>query len=211
MEIVKDSTTSTILPVRKTIRYLMWKRYLHLWDQYVSNRHKLNKSIDPWCQYIINQCYGDVGVYNSGGLFFTDFIKNLTVIEHFRCPINIKGMNYIEDDINFNYNFDCLIMINPESIKYQHNLSDFLAHPGVSRAGFKPNILNWVKPGGKIFLSFTDWYIYYDRLRFSHSNMIDQQLDNLAKIGLTCIYKNVGKLNDAPIVGNIKLILQMNR
>jgi hypothetical protein len=49
--------------------------------------------------------------------------------------------------------------------------------------------------------------MYFDRLRFSIEDFVDQQLSELQKIGITCQYQKIEKSTDDPINGNIKLVL----
>lgn len=206
MEIVQDSVGMRSQKISIIDQYKMWKHSLHKWDPWIANRHlKDKKTIDSWCQFILNSCYGNVGVYNSGGMFFKDFKQDVIVIEHTRCPIQVDGMQYLEDNNNFNDNFDILIMINPIALKYQHSLIDFFTKEGISRAGFKPNILNWVKNQGKIFLSFSDWHVHFNRLKLLPNEFIEQQINDLQQIGLRCFFKDITKSQNDVENGNIKL------
>jgi hypothetical protein len=192
MEVAKDSIDSAGNPTI-VAKYKMWKQPLYKWDEFVVNRHKTKKYIDPWSKKIIEEADGNIVVYNSGGMFFKDFNPNITVIEHQPCPVNVPGMQYFDDSVNIENSVDSLIMINPIALKYHHSLSDALSTPGISRAGYKPSLINWLKPSAKIFLSFSDWHFYYDRLKFTVDDFLTLQLLNLENIGISCVYKSVEK------------------
>ena len=209
MEIVKDSIGLSQAS-RRTIRYKMWKQSLYKWDQYVANRHKQVKQVDSWSQYIIDSATGDSAVYNSGGMFFKEFLPDITVIEHIQCPIAVNGMTYLTLNKKIETQFDTLIMVNPIALKYHHSIKEFLTVAGISRAGNKPVILDWVKLSGQIFISFSDWHLYYDRLKFTPDEMIQQQLTELETIGLKCTYKQIDSSNLDYVNGNIKLVLSRN-
>lgn len=206
MEIIQDSTAIIKSQARLSVRYKMWKQSLHKWDEYVFNRRSDNKKIDQWSRYIVDHCVGNTAVYNSGGLFFKDFLPNIQVIEHSPCPVNVPGMTYINKDTDLTNSFDSLIMVNPIAVKYHHSLKYFFTVPGISRIGFKPNILNWVKLNGKIFLSFSDWHLFFDRLKYTPTEFIEQQLVELETIGLKCVFKTIEKSTADYINGNVKLV-----
>ena len=209
MEIVTDSISLRKPNIRKAVVYKMWKQSLYKWDEYVLNRHQITKKIDPWCQHIVDNCYGNVAVYNSGGMFFTDFINPVTVIEHMPCPVSVPGMCYLDHHIDYTGHFDSLIMINPIALKYHHSLVEFLTVPGVSRAGNKPNLLSWVRNSGTVFLSFSDWHVFFDRLRFTPEQFVDEQIVTLEELGLELIYKRIDTSTADTVNGNIKLILKL--
>jgi len=210
MEIVLDSIILKNSNVRRTITYKMWKQCLYKWDEYIFNRRLRTKKIDAWCQYIVDNCHGNVAVYNSGGMFFTDFIDPITVIEHVPCPVSVPGMCYLEDNIDYTDQFDSLIMINPIALKYHHSLVDFLTVPGISRAGKKPSIFPWVRKSGTIFLSFSDWHVFFDRLRFTPEQYITEQINTLESLGIKLLYKHIEPSNKDTINGNIKLVLKLS-
>jgi hypothetical protein len=210
MEVVSNSISLLKPGVRKTVAYKMWKQNLHKWDEYVLNRHLTTKKIDPWCQYIVDHCHGDVAVYNSGGMFFTDFIRPITVIEHIPCPITVQGMCYLDNQIDWTNQFDSLIMINPIALKYHHSILEFLTIPGPSRAGKKPRILSWVRDSGSVFLSFSDWHLFYDRLRYTPEQFVNEQINTLEKLGLKLIYKQIEPSNKDIVNGNVKLIFKLS-
>jgi hypothetical protein len=196
---------------RSTIaQYRMWCSHLYKWPAYIKNRRSKIKEIDSWSQYIVDNAVGDSAVYASGGLFFKDFLPDVTVIEHKISPINIPGMIYlnVENPPDFTNKFDNLIMLNPQPLKYHHSLWEFFSKPGVSRAGWKPSILNWLRPGAKIFLSESDWHLYYDRLKMTPQQYLEQQLADLESHGLECIYQEIGPSNYDIVNGNIKLVLR---
>jgi hypothetical protein len=99
-------------------------------------------------------------------------------------------------------------MVNPIAIKWHHSLAQALSVPGISRAGFKPSLVSWLRPGAKIFLSFSDWHFYYDRLRFTPAEFVKTQLTDLKNIGITCQYQSVEKSTVDYVNGNIKLVLE---
>jgi len=210
MEIASDSILLGNSNVRKTIAYKMWKQPLYKWDEYILNRHLHTKKIDAWCQYIVDNCHGNVAVYNSGGMFFTDFINPITVIEHVPCPVSVPGMCYLNKHVDYTNQFDSLIMINPIASKYHHSLIEFLTVPGMSRAGKKPSILPWVRKSGTIFLSFSDWHLFFDRLRFTPDQFITEQIRSLETLGLTLLYKHIESSDKDIVNGNIKLVLKLS-
>lgn len=189
----------------------MWKNSLYKWDQWIANRHKKEKKCDSWSKFIIDKCNtGRTAAYNCGGLFFTDFLKDITVIETTPCPVAVAGMKYLSQGEQFYQEFDNLIMINPIALKYHSSIADFLTVPGISRAGYKPNILEWIKPGGKIFLSTSDWHLYYDRLKFTVNDIVDQQINDLKSKSINCVYQQIESVNDDIENGNIKLVLSLS-
>jgi hypothetical protein len=194
---------------KKVVDYKMWKNSLYKWDSYIANRHKTEKICDPWSKKIIESCEGTSVVFNSGGLFFKDFMSDITVVEVSPCPIkSIEGMLYSSQGIDFNKEFDNLIMINPISQKYNHSLLDFLINQRINRSGLgKPNLLKWLKKPGKIYLSISDWHIYYNRLKHSVVDMVAIQLRELQKSGIECEYLEITPVNSDVENGNIKMIL----
>jgi len=193
----------------KVARYKMWKNPLYKWDSYIRNRHRTKKICDPWSQKIIEHCEGSSVVFNSGGLFFKDFIPDITVVEVAPCPIkSVEGMVYSNQGIDFDNQFDNLILINPISLKYNSSILDFLVNQRINRSGpNKPNLLKWLKNPGKIYLSTSDWHIYYDRLKYSVVDMVAIQLRELQKIGIECKYLEITSVNSDVENGNIKMIL----
>lgn len=208
MEIVSNSIDRINPGSRRSVRYKMWKQSLHKWDEYVYNRRNDDKKVDAWSHRCLSQIKGNSAAYNCGGLYFKYFHDTITVIEQCPCPINVTGMEYVNQQWSrFDKQFDTLIMINPITLKYHSSIWDYFTKPGVSRAGYKGNLLNWIKPGGKIFLSFSDWHMYYDRLRFSVIDFIDSQIEKLANNRIECVYKDVGHSHTDTTNGNIKLEL----
>jgi len=208
MEIVDNSIDKKNIKANRTTKYKYWKQSLYKWDEYIANRHKQVKSIDPWSKYCLDNIRGRSAVYNSGGLYLKEFNNNLTVIEHTPCPIEIAGMDYVLGNFSkFNDSFDSIIMLNPIALKYNHCLWDFLTVERQSRAGYKGNILKWMNAGAQIFLSFSDWHMYYDRLRFDVDEFINDQLRLLNTHNIRCIYKDVQPSQFDIINGNIKLVL----
>lgn len=194
---------------RRSARYMMWKNSLYKWDSYIQNRHKSKKVCDAWSRFIIENCEGKSVVFNSGGLFFKDFMPDITVVEFIPCPIkSVKGMLYLSQGVSFDKEFDNLIMINPISLKYNHSIMDFLVNQRVNRAGLtKPNLLEWLKKPGKIYLSTSDWHIYYDRLKYSVVDMVAIQLRELQKNGIECEYLEITPVKSDVENGNIKMVL----
>lgn len=208
MEIVEHSINSQNYQTRRLIKYKMWKQSLYKWDEYIANRHRQNKIIDPWSQFCLDNVSGTVAVYNSGGMFFKDFLSDITVIEHDPCPIEITEMEYVNENFTrFDGSFDTLIMINPIALKYHKSIWHFLTVPGASRAGYKGNLLNWLKPGGRIFLSFSDWHMFYDRLKFGLGEFLAQQIEELESNGINCTIHDLGPSTTDVINGNVKLQL----
>lgn len=207
MEIVSDLTGYRAKNPRTVDLYKKWKQPLHKWDSFVSNRHKKTKVIDDWSKYIIDNTFGRALVYQSGGLFFYPFIKDLTVVEASKCPIDIKHITYMNAHTKetFDNYFNTMIMICPISLKYHHSILDFLTVPGESRAGYKPNLLKMIKNGGQLFLSTLDWFMYFNRLKYSVEEYVDMEIKKLNDIGLECIYKNVTGSTSDYENGNIKL------
>ena len=197
------------MPLRRTIRYKSWKQSLYKWDSWIQNRHRSEKTCDPWSRFIIEDCIGKTAVFNSGGIFFKDFMPNITVVEVDACPIQVNGMHYLSSGVSFNNEFDNLILINPLTMKYNYSILDFLVNPGICRAGFKPNILNWLKRPSKIYLSFSDWHMYYDRLRITVHEMIAMQINELQQHKIYCDYLEVTNVNSDIENGNIKLVLSV--
>ena len=193
----------------RVARYKMWKNALYKWDSYIKNRHKAEKICDSWSRRIIEDCNGSTVVFNSGGLFFKDFMPNITVVEVLPCPIkSVRGMLYSSQRVDFDQEFDNLILINPISLKYNSSILDFLVNQRINRSGpSKPNLLKWLKQPGKIYLSVSDWHIYYDRLKYSVIDMVAIQLKELQKTGIECEYLEITPVNSDVENGNIKMIL----
>jgi hypothetical protein len=194
---------------RRVANYKIWKNALYKWDSYIKNRHRIKKICDPWSQKIIEHCEGSSVVFDSGGLFFKDFMPNITVVEVSSCPIkSVEGMLYSSQGVDFDKEFDNLILINPLSLKYNNSILDFLVNQRINRSGpSKPNLLKWVKNPGKIYLSVSDWHIYYDRLKYSVIDMVAMQLKELQTIGIECEYLEITSVNSDVENGNIKIIL----
>lgn len=189
--------------------YKMWKNPLYKWDSYIQNRHREEKLCDSWSRKIIESCEGTSVVFNSGGLFFKDFMPDITVVETQPCPVkSVKGMLYTSQRVDFDQEFDNLIVINPLSLKYNSSILNFLVDRGINRSGpSKPNLLKWLKKPGKIYLSTSDWHIYYDRLKYSVVDMVAIQLSELQKNGIECEYLEITPVNSDVENGNIKMIL----
>jgi len=196
------------MKLKRTVRYKMWKQNLYKWDSWIQNRHRQKKHCDPWSKFIIEDCVGTTVVFDSGGMFFKDFMPNIHVIEFAQCPVNVAGMSTLANStVNFGTKFDNLVMINPISLKYNCSILDFLINPGICRAGNKPNLLNWLKEPGKIYLSFSDWHMYYDRLQFSVHDMVATQIKELKQYGISCEHLEITNVNSDVENGNIKLVL----
>jgi hypothetical protein len=209
MEVVKNSIGRQ-KEASRTANYKMWKQSLHKWDQYVINRHKQHKLIDDWSFKILSEVDNTTVVYNSGGLFLKEFNSDIIVVENLKCPIDIAGMNYMTDELvsSLTNSVDCLIMINPICLKYHSSLMTFLTVPGPSRAGYKPDLYSWLSDKGKIFLSFSDYHMYYNRLKLSKEEFIIKEIEQLVELGLTCIFKEIETSTSDLINGNIKLIFE---
>lgn len=210
MEAVKNSIDKINSHASRVVRYKYWKQPLYKWDQYIANRHRANKHIDEWSKYCLDNIKGKSAVYNSGGLYLKDFDQSLTVIEQYPCPIDVGGMEYTNSNFEkFNNKFDSIIMMNPISMKYNHSILDFLTVKRQSRAGFKGNILKWLRPNARIFLSFSDWHMFYDRLRYSLDEAMDHQFNELSAHNIECLYKKIEPSNVDIINGNVKLVLEI--
>lgn len=192
---------------RAVARYKMWKQSLYKWDSFVHNRHRSQKICDAWSRFIIDNVEGQSVVFNSGGLFFRDFIPDITVVEHVPCPVlDLENVLYCSHGVDFDTQYDNLIMINPISLKYNHSILDFLTKPGLSRMGMKPNLLKWIRRPGKIYLSTSDWHICFDRLRLSVYDMVAIQLKELREHDIKCEYLEITDVNSDVENGNIKLV-----
>ena len=213
MEIIKDYFETTGAHKYSTIaHYRLWRSHLYKWPAYIANKNKQTKSIDKWSEYVVSGCNNSkTVVYASGGLFFKDFLPNITIVEHDPCPVNLPDIKYLtsaDPGSDLDDQFECMIAMNPLPLKYDSNIHNFLINPGISRAGFKPNISKWVKTHGKIFLSFSDWHMYYDRLKLTPEQFVTQQISKLDDNGFECIYKDVTESTSDVVNGNVKLILK---
>ena len=187
----------------------MWKQPLSKWDSYIFNKNKSEKVCDDWSSLILKYCIdSQTAVYNSGGMYFKDFNNKITVIENSECPINLKDKIHIISDISDNIRFNNLILVNPITLKYNFSLVNFLTTAHETRGGWKPCLVNCLKDNNKIFLSFTDWHLYFDRFRYSVDDMVKMQIDDLEKNNFKCLYKQVDDVNLDVENGNIKLILE---
>lgn len=198
--------------MRKTITYKMWKQPLYKWDSYIENKNKKIKKCDTWSKYILtNLVPGNTIVYNCGGLYFTDFHEDITVVENKPCPVYTNKKIYTPNQLSVNKKFNNLILINPITIKYNFSISNFLTIASNTRGGNIPCLVNWLKPENRIFLSFSDWMLYFDRLRYSVTDMVKMQVNQLEKNNFSCIFFEVGDVNQDTENGNIKLVLQYNK
>jgi hypothetical protein len=86
-------------------------------------------------------------------------------------------------------------------------LWDFFSKARETRAGWKPQILDWLAPNARMFLSFSDWYMFYDRLRYTPQQFVEMQIEELAKHAISCEHVEVDNSNSDTTHGNVKLIL----
>jgi hypothetical protein len=195
--------------VSRVNRYRIWRSHIYKWPEYISNRNKKHKHIDDWSQLIFNNLSGNTVTWNSGGMYFKDIDPNITVVEPETCPIAIPEIEYVtpENVHRMHNKFDNLIAINPQSLKFNHSIYDFLTRPAMTKPGWKPNLLAWLRKDAKIFLSFTDWYVYFDRLTTLPEEFVEQQIKELEQHGITCQYSQVNKSGSDVVNGNIYLVL----
>lgn len=209
MEIVKSyDEVQAVQTTDRVARYRIWSSHLYKWRGYITNRKKAQKEIDAWSQKFFNNKNGNTLAYASGGLYYKDIDSSIRVVEHKPCPCNITGMEYLNIDqpVQVN-NIDCMIAANPQSLKYNHSIWDFLHKERETRAGWKPNIFNWLNPGATIFLSFSDWHMYYDRLKLSPAQFVDKQIEELERNSIRCDHVEVERSDRDLVNGNVKLIL----
>jgi len=209
MEIVSNILTEPKIK-SKVLQYRMWKQGLHKWPQYIHNRHRKDKLIDPYSQWILDQIKGFTVVYNSGGLFFKEFNSDIVVVENQSCPVNLQDVLYTDTVINdyLAHQVDSLVCVNPLSLKYHHSLADFLATDGPSRIGYKPKLIEWMAKSSRIFLSFSDYHIYYNRLKITIQDWIAIQEHELKQIGLTIAHKEILPSTWDLVNGNVRLVLE---
>ena len=189
------------------VKYKWWKQSLHKWDSYIQNKNKKEKQVDPWCRFILDSVVDEKTMaYNCGGMFFKDIDKDIIVVENADCPLSIAD---ITNTIDVKGKFDNLIMINPITLKYNSSILDFLTVPQDTRGGWKPDLTSWLNAHGKIFLSFSDWHIYYDRLKYSATDMIEAQLNILEQHGIHCVKEKIDDVNIDVENGNVKMVLQV--
>lgn len=187
----------------------MWKQPLAKWDSYIFNKNKSNKVCDAWSNFILKYCLdGQTAVYDSGGMYFKDFNNQITVIENKKCPINLKDKIYTLNDMPKNIRFNNLILVNPITLKYNFSLVNFLTTAHNTRGGWKPCLIDWLEKNNKIFLSFSDWHFYFDRLRHTVADVVKMQINDLEKNNFKCLYKHVDDVNLDVENGNIKLVLE---
>ena len=122
MEIIDNYfDTTTVYKHSVIAHYRLWRSHLYKWPAYIANKHAQNKHIDNWSAYVVSCCKNKETIaYASGGLFFKDFLPDVTVVEHYPCPINISGIKYLVDenlDNELEDRFDCMITINPQPLK----------------------------------------------------------------------------------------------
>lgn len=189
----------------------MWKNSMYKWDSWIANRHKDEKKCDDWSRTIIEGCEGKTVVVNCGGMFFSDFISDLTVVEFFAGPVNVPGIEYINKGVDYDQEFDNLIMVNPQSLRFHTSILDFLTIPRLCRNGKKPNFLKWLKRPAKIFLSTSDWYLYYNRLKYTVPEVMARHISELNQSGIFCEYVEISDVNKDMVNGNIKLILSVQK
>ena len=191
---------------KRVVDYKMWKQSRHKWDSYIHNRHRTDKLCDEWDRYILQQIGKDNAIaYDCGGMFYKDFNPDITVVENYPCPVNVDGIQSID---NVDKKFNNMILINPITLKYNSSIVHFLTTEHRTRGGYKPNLIDWLTEGSKIFLSFSDWHIYFDRLKYSIDEMVERQIHDLEANSFSCLYKDVGNANEDYINGNVKLVLE---
>jgi hypothetical protein len=210
MEVINHYAEIKNLSFDKVARYRLWSSHLYKWPGYVANRKRTIKQIDSWSQKFLDSTTGIRMAYACGGLFYKDIDPHILVVEHDICPYNVGEIIYLNGARSINFgSIDSMISVNPQSLKYNHSLWDFISTPRMTRAGWKPNLLEWFNTNGTFFLSFSDWHMYYDRLKMSPGKFIDQQIKDLAQHSIMCEYLEVQNSDYDVVNGNVKMILRL--
>lgn len=195
------------------IIYKGWQQSRIKWPLYLKNRHNPHeKQINLWDKIIIDRLLpGPTVIWDSGGLYLEGLVDQLYVAETNTCPVWVSNkINIVTKEVDQEFQklrAKNLISIQPNTMKYNHSIYDFLVRAGWSNQGWKPALLPWMDQECRIFLSISNFMLYYNRLKYTRKEFVKQQCDELEAQGFQIDFCNVQQQDVSMINGNIKLIL----
>lgn len=197
----------------KLVQYRAWQQSRPKWLLYLKNRHNPDtKLINMWDKVIIDRLLpGPTIVWDSAGLYYEGLIDDLYVAELHSCPNWISDkINIVTPDVDREFKkikAKNLISIQNNTLKYNHSIYDYLVRAGWCNQGWKPALLPWLDQECRIFLSISDFMLYYNRLKYTKEEFVQQQTDELKAQGFTIDFCKIQEPESNMINGNIKLIL----
>ena len=195
------------------ILYTVWQQSRIKWSLYLKNKHNhKEKQINLWDKIIIDRLLpGPTIVWDSGGLYLEGLVDQLYVAETNTClPWISNNINIVTHEVDQEFQklrAKNLISIQANTMKYNHSIYDFLVRAGWSNQGWKPALLPWMDQECRIFLSISNFMLYYNRLKYTREEFVKQQCDELEAQGFQIEYCTIQPQNSSLINGNIKLIL----
>jgi len=195
------------------ILYTVWQQSRVKWPLYLRNKHNHNqKQINLWDKIIIDRLLpGPTIVWDSGGLYLEGLVDQLYVAETNICPTWISDkINIVTREVDLEFRklrAKNLISIQANTMKYNHSIYDFLVRAGWSNQGWKPALLPWMDQECRIFLSISNFMLYYNRLKYTREEFVQQQCNELEAQGFQIDFCTIQQQNSSMINGNIKLIL----
>ena len=154
---------------------------------------------------------GPTIAWDCGGLYLEGLIDDFYVAETHTCPRWISSkINIVDGEVDMQFRklgASNLICIQNNTLKYNHSIFDFLVRAGWSNQGWKPALLPWMAQTCRIFLSISDFMLYYNRLKYNKQEFVKQQTDELQAQGFTIDFCTIQDSGSHMINGNIKLIL----
>jgi len=197
----------------KKVIYTAWQQSRVKWPLYLRNRHNhKEKQINLWDKIIIDRLLpGPTIVWDSGGLYLEGLVDQLYVAETHSCPSWISDkINIVTNEVDQEFRklqAKNLISIQANTMKYNHSIYDFLVRAGWSNQGWKPALLPWMDQECRIFLSISNFMLYYNRLKYTREEFVKQQCNELEAQGFQIDFCTIQQPGSSMINGNIKLIL----
>jgi hypothetical protein len=198
---------------RAKIQYLGWQQSRVKWPLYLKNKHNSHiKMINVWDKIIIeNLLPGPTIAWDCGGLYLAGLIDDLIVAETRTCPRWVSDkINIVDDKVDMELRqvqAKNLISVQNNTLKYNHSIYDYLIRAGWSNQGWKPALLPWMHQTCRIFLSISDFMLYYNRLKYTKEEFVERQTDELKAQGFAIDFCKIQDAGSHMINGNIKLIL----
>jgi len=212
MEVDLNSQTKQFTKSQK-ILYTVWQQSRVKWPLYLRNKHNHNqKQINLWDKIIIDRLLpGPTIAWDCGGLYLEGLVDQLYVAETNICPTWISDkINIVTSEVDLEFRklrAKNLISIQANTMKYNHSIYDFLVRAGWSNQGWKPALLPWMDQECRIFLSISNFMLYYNRLKYTREEFVQQQCNELEAQGFQIDFCTIQQQNSSMINGNIKLIL----
>jgi hypothetical protein len=212
MEVDLNTQTGKFTESRKT-KYTVWQQSRTKWPLYLRNKHNHSeKQINLWDKIIIDRLLpGPTIVWDCGGLYLEGLVDQLYVAEAHSCPSWISDkINIVTTEVDQEFRklqAKNLISIQANTMKYNHSIYDFLVRAGWSNQGWKPALLPWMSQECRIFLSISNFMLYYNRLKYTREEFVKQQCDELEAQGFQIEFCTTQQPGSSMINGNIKLIL----